>query len=217
MNNTTGAGTSNFIDPRNPKFGMYGNSLTNVPNRFTFNAIVQAPWQHQGWLKYAADGWQAAPMVQIQNGLGNTLSLGTAYPTQYVGTSEFQSIAGGLLGAGGSYQIPGTERNGYRQPSTYVVDMRLSKQFPIYEQYKLEFSADGFNLFNHRNVTGVSATSAYTLTNPTAGVAGTTATPALVPYNVTTSGASEFNVPSSANSNYVYGTRQIQLGLRLTF
>jgi outer membrane receptor protein involved in Fe transport len=217
MNNTTGAGTSNFIDPRNPKFGMYGNSLTNVPNRFTFNAIVQAPWQHQGWLKYAADGWQAAPMVQIQNGLGNTLSLGTAYPTQYVGTSEFQSISAGMLGAGGSYQIPGTERNGYRQPSTYVFDMRLSKQFPIYEQYKLEFSADGFNLFNHRNVTGVSATSAYTLTNPSAGVAGTTTSPALVPYNVTTSGASEFNVPSSANSNYVYSTRQIQLGLRLTF
>jgi hypothetical protein len=55
------------------------------------------------------------------------------------------------------------------------------------------------------------------LTNPSAGVAGTTTSPALVPYNVTTSGASEFNVPSSANSNYVYSTRQIQLGLRLTF
>jgi hypothetical protein len=101
--------------------------------------------------------------------------------------------------------------------------MRFSKQFPIYERYKVEFSADGFNLFNHRNVTNVSTTSAYTITNnkPAAGTPNTTTTyPTLTPNTssgVSTTNSSLFNVPNSANSNYVFGTRQIQLGLRLTF
>lgn len=227
VNNTTGAGSSVFIDPLNPrKYGMYGDSLTNVPNRFTFNAIIQAPWEHKGWMKYAVDGWQAAPVVQIQNGLGNTISIGGSniYPTEYAGTTAIASLNGGMLGAGGTYQIPGTERNGYRQPNTYVVDLRLSKQFAVYENYKVEFSADGFNLFNHRNVTGVSSTAAYTITNPATPVAGTPATtitnPTLTPNTSavsTLTNSSLFNVPSTANSNYVYGVRQIQLGLRLTF
>jgi outer membrane receptor protein involved in Fe transport len=219
MNNTTGAGSSNFIDPLHPRFGMYGDSLTNVPNRFTFSSIIQAPWQHKGWLKYATDGWQVSPVLQMQNGLGNSLQTASSYPTQYVGTQEFQSVSSGMTGAGGSWQIPGTERNGFRQPNTYVFDMRFSKQFPVYEQYKLEFSADGFNLFNHRNVTGVSTTSAYTISSPSSGTAGTTTAPTIIPYSsaVATNGSTEFNVPSSANSNYVYGVRQIQQGLRLTF
>jgi hypothetical protein len=227
MNNTTGAGSSNMIDPLNPKFGMYGNSLTNVPNRFTFNMILQAPWEHKGLLKYAVDGWQAAPVLQMQSGLGNTLSVASSYPMEYVGTTPVGNTStqpGGMLGAGGSYQIPGTERNGYRQPSTYVFDLRLSKQFPIYERFKVEFSADAFNLFNHRNVTGVSSTTAYTITNPAAPAAGTPAgtitSPTLTPYSTavaSSTNSSLFNVPSSANSNFVYGTRQIQLGVRLTF
>ena len=222
--NVTG-GLSNMIDPLHPKFGMYGNSIYNVPNRFTFNAVLQSPWQHSGWVKYVTDGWQAAPVLQMQNGLGNSVSAASSYPTVYVGTQPYASIAGGMLGAGGSYQIPGTQRNGYRQPSTYVVDLRLSKQFPIRERFKLEFSADAFNLLNHRNVTGVSSTSPYTISNgisgnaPAVGTPATTITnPTLTPYsNSVVSGVSQFNVPSSANSNYVYSTRQIQLGARLTF
>jgi hypothetical protein len=218
MNNTTGAGSSNFIDPRNKKFGMYGDALTNVPNRFTFNAILQAPWEHKGWMKYAVDGWQAAPVVQIQNGLGNTLSTSSSYADVWSSGKEYQSIGGGMLGAGGSYQIPGTERNGYRQPSTYVFDARLSKQFQVYENYKMEFSADGFNLFNHRNVTGVATTSPYAISSSSSNANGE---PLLVANTsssyVSTGNSSLFNVPSNANSNYVYGVRQIQLGLRLTF
>jgi hypothetical protein len=206
VNGTTGAGTSNMIDPLHPKYGMYGDSIYNVPNRFTFNAILQAPWEHRGWLKYALDGWQASPVLQMQNGLGNTLQTASSYPTA-------TSVSTGMLGAGGSWQIPGTERNGYRQPATYVVDLRLAKQFPIYERFKLEVSGDAFNLFNHRNVTGVSSTSAYTISNPTNG-----ATPTLIPYSsAVANNVSQFMVPTSANSNFVYSTRQIQIGARLTF
>ena len=219
MNNTTGAGSSNFIDPLHKKFGMYGDALTNVPNRFTFSALLQATWQHKGWLKYAVDGWQASPVVQIQNGLGNTLQTASSYPTVYVGTQEFQRVSSGMTGAGGSWQIPGTERNGFRQPNTYVVDLRLAKQFQVCKQSKAEFSADAFNLFNHRNVTGVNTTSAYTISSPSSGTAGVTENPTIIPYSsaVSSTNSSLFNAPSSANSNFVYGVRQIQFGVRVMF
>ena len=219
MNNTTGAGSSNFIDPRNKKFGMYGDALTNVPNRFTLHAILQAPWEHKGALKYAIDGWQLSPVVQIQNGLGNTVQTASSYPTVYVGTQEFQSVSSGMTGAGGSWQIPGTERNGYRQPNTYVVDLRLSKWFQVYKQTKAEFSMDVFNLLNHQNVTGVNTTSAYTISSPSSGTAGVTTNPTIIPYStaVSSTNSSLFNAPSSANSNYVYGVRQIQFGVRVMF
>lgn len=219
VNGTTGAGSSNMIDPLNPKFGMYGNSLYNVPNRFTVNAIIEAPWRHNSAWKYVVDGWQMSPVVQMQNGLGNTVQTASSYPNVFVGTQQYQSVSSGMLGAGGSWQIPGTERDGFKQPSTYVVDLRFSKQVPITERYKFEFSADAFNLLNHVNVTGVSSTSAYTISSPSSGTAGVTTNPTLIPYSsaVSTSGASLFNVPSSANSNFAYSTRQIQLGLRFTF
>jgi hypothetical protein len=225
-------GTTNFtsgnnsIDPLNPKYGVYGNSNYNVPQRFTLNAIVEAPWKHTGFLRYLADGWQAAPVLQIQNGLGN--SVGVYYPSSgivvYDGTQQFTSPSGGMLGGGGSSQVVGTTRNGYLQPATYVADLRFSKTFPIRERFKLEFSADGFNIFNHRNVTGVSTTTAYQINNPSAPAAGTQSGsysyPTLGPNNTATAiadGASLFNFPTSANSNFVYSTRQIQLGLRLRF
>lgn len=218
VNGTTGAGTDNLIDPHNPGFGLYGDSLYNVPNRFTLNAILEAPWKHSGWMKYLVDGWQAAPVVQLQNGLGNNIQTATSYPNVYVGTQEYQTPGGGMLGAGGSYQIPGTERDGYRQPNTYVTDLRFSKEFPITERYKFQFSADGFNIFNHVNVTGVNTTSAYTITSPSSGTAGATTNPTLTPYtSAVSNGTTLWNVPTSANSNYVYGTRQIQFGVHFLF
>jgi len=217
-NGTTGAGSDNLIDPHNIGYSLYGNSIYNVPNRFTLNAILEAPWKHSGVLQYLVDGWQAAPVLQMQNGLGNSVQTASSFPNVYVGTQEYQGLSSGMLGAGGSWQMPGTERNGFKQPSTYVWDLRFSKQFPITERFKAEFSADGFNLLNHRNVTGVSTTSAYTISSPTAGTAGTTTNPTLIPYSSgVVNGVSQYNVPSSANSNYVYSTRQIQLGLRLFF
>jgi hypothetical protein len=54
-------------------------------------------------------------------------------------------------------------------------------------------------VFNHKNITGTSTT-AYILS-------GTTLT-----YQ-----SSGFGVPNTANSNFVFNTRQVQLGLRLKF
>jgi len=175
-------------------------------------------------LKYLVEGWQMAPVVQIQNGLGNAVTTASATPAQYVGTQKYSGVSSGMLGAGGSWQIPGTERNGYLQPSTYVVDLRVSKSVTLAERYKFEFSADAFNLLNHQNVTGIATTAAYSISSPSSGTAGTTTFPTLGPNTSSSaitgaagSQSSLFNFPSSANSNYVYSTRQIQLGVRFSF
>ncbi len=225
VNGSTSASTyPAYVDPHNVKYAQYGNSSYNVPNRFTFSAVLQSPWQGQGWKKYLVQGWAASPVVQIQNGLPYSATTYTSYyPAVYQGTQEYQSVSTGMLGSGGSYQIPGSGRNGWQQPATYVCDLRLSKQVTLGERYHLEFTADGFNLLNHRNVTGTQTTAAYTgtIAAPAAGTPASTITaPVLTPYNY--SGAagsqySQFGIPNSANSNFVYSTRQIQLGARLTF
>jgi hypothetical protein len=219
VNGTTGAAsTPSLIDPANKDYSVYGNSIYNVPNRLTINALLEAPWHHSGALKYVLDGWHAAPMMQMQNGLPYSAQTASATPAQYVGIQKFTGVSTGMLGSGGSFQIPGTERDGWRQPPTYVGDLRLSKQFPVYEQYKLEFSADVFNIFNHSNATGINTSSAYSISNPSSGTATTVNSPTLLPNsNAVVSNSSMFGVPSSANSNFVYSTRQIQFGLRLTF
>jgi hypothetical protein len=61
---------------------------------------------------------------------------------------------------------------------------------------------EAFNLFNHFNATGVNTTGYI--------VGGTAAAPTLT-YNP------PFGSVTSANSNFAYSTRQIQLGLRFLF
>jgi len=46
-------------------------------------------------------------------------------------------------------------RNTFRGPSTYQLDMRYSRIFPIKERYRAEFFVESTNLLNHTNVTGV--------------------------------------------------------------
>jgi hypothetical protein len=226
VNGSTSAATfPSWVDPHNIKLAQYGNSSYNVPNRFTFNAVIQSPWHAQGWKKYLVEGWQASPVVQIQNGLPYSVNTYSFYPVAYAGTQEYQGISNGMLGAGGSYQVPGTERNRWEQRGTFVMDIRLSKQFTVAERYHLEFTADGFNLFNHDNITSISTSSAYSgaTAAPAAGTPSSTVTsPVLSPNSGTYTGAagsqtSLFGVPNGGNSNFVYSPRQLQLGVRLTF
>src|ERR1051326_3645459 len=116
-------------------------------------------------------------------------------------------------------------RNTFRFPSTYVQDLRLSKTIKVQERYSVELLADVFNLANHTNVTGVNtlgysvrtgavdligggtqtcSSAAPCLEFNTSGKAPTTGTP-FTP---------QLGVPNSANSNFTYSPRQLQLGVR---
>jgi hypothetical protein len=205
QNASTFNDTNDLLNPFNIKT-EYGDSIFNVPNRMVLNAVVESPWHANGWLNYLVDGWQLAPIYQIQNGLPYSLVTSGNAPG---------GLGGGVNGSNGRKGIDVIGRNSYRLPRTQVVDLRLSKSFTFKEKYTFQVLGEGFNLFNHVNVTGVNTTGysiATTGSVPTAG--GTTACSTAAP-------CLNFNAPfgtvTSANSNFAYTSRQIQIGVRFQF
>jgi hypothetical protein len=101
-------------------------------------------------------------------------------------------------------------------PGTENLDLRFSKNVPIKDKITIEFRADAFNLFNHFNATTVnSATYSVTTSGTITDTAGnsqscSSAAPCLG-YNTA------FGTITSANSNFIFSTRQIQLGVKLHF
>ena len=85
------------------------------------------------------------------------------------------------------------------------MDLRLSKSIPIKERYRLQILGEVFNLANHVNVTGV-VNSAYTITGST-----------LVFNAPSTNNKPFLGTVSSANSNFAYSTRNIQIGAKFIF
>jgi outer membrane receptor protein involved in Fe transport len=213
--NFSGTTYSNVLDPINRKYGVYGNSGNDVPQRLTFNAVIESPWKHSSAWRYLLDGWQAAPVVQVQKGLNYSVTT-TSSPTVTINGVKY-GLSNGMLGAGGSLIIPGT-RGQFHQPNTYISDLRLSKQFRITERYKAEFSADCFNVFNHNNITGVNTSASYAISGTSYNAATGALTSNLTPNSSAVSnGTALFGTATNGNSNYVYNPRQIQLGFRVSF
>jgi Carboxypeptidase regulatory-like domain/TonB dependent receptor len=205
QNGTTFNDTNDLLNPFNIK-GEYGNSIFNVPNRMVLNAIVESPWHVNGWKSYLINGWQLAPIYQIQNGLPYSLVTSGNAPG---------GLGGGVNGSNGRKGIDVIGRNSYRLPRTQVVDLRISKKFTFAEKYSFEALGEAFNLFNHLNVTGVNTTGYSIATSGSVATAGgTTACSAAAP-------CLNFNAPfgtaTSANSNFAYSSRQIQIGFRFLF
>lgn len=195
QNESTFTDTNDLFDPFNIRKD-YGNANFNVPNRFVFSAIAESPWHTTGWTNYLVSGWQIAPIYQIQNGLPFSL-VTSGNPPAALG-----AVSSGVNGSGGRLIIDAIGRNTFRLPRTQVVDLRISKKFTLGENYKLEVLGEAFNLFNHINVTSDSTTGYF--------VGGTAAAPTLT-FNP------PFGATSTANSNFAYTSRQIQIGVRFLF
>jgi hypothetical protein len=121
---------------------------------------------------------------------------------------------------------PQIGRNSLIGPGFNDFDARLSRNIPIHEKIYLQFSADAFNLLNHKIVTsvvggystylsGVGSTSGATAKCiATAVPAGSVQQGCIVPSTAT--GLSAFGVPS-ATSNGLYTARQMQFSAKLFF
>ncbi len=192
QNESTFTDTNDLLNPYCLKC-EYGNSNFDVRQRFTANAVIDAWWNVKGWAGYLANGWELAPIFQAQSGLPYSLVTSGSAPG---------GASGAINGSGGATRLLETGRNTYRYPNTYVVDLRLSKNFKIAEKVNVQVLGEAFNLANHLNVTGINNTGYI--------IGGTTAAPTLT-YN------SPFGTVTNANSNFVYSTRQIQIGAKLSF
>ncbi len=216
QNQQTFTDTSDFLFPTaaDAVAQAYGRSQYDIPLRFVFHAVAVSPWKKTGVAGVFANGWQLSPIFQWQEGLPFSLAA-SGGPS---GT-----VAGGINGSGtgsgytsgqgnfGAYNyIPGIGRNTFRARNNYTLDMKLSKTFTYKERYSVEFSGEGFNLFNHQNVTYMNSTG-YQL-------GGSAAAPTMKFCGTAPNSCSwVFNTVSNANSNFAWSPRQVQLGLRVKF
>ena len=201
----TPASVSNILVPGDIK-ADYGNSQFDVPDRFVVDAIIESPWHLGGWQGYLANGWELSPIISVQNGLPFSLVTSGTAPGAVTG-------GGGINGSGGRFGIGAVGRGDFRMPRLADVALRISKKFTFAEKYNIVLQAESFNLFNHYNATAVNTTGYFVDTgNQVFGSVTCTATNPCLAYNT---GA--FGSVTSANSNFAYSTRQIQLAARFIF
>lgn len=192
--------TNNVLNPFDLS-AEYGRSNFDIRHRFIF-AAVWSPEYYKGdsaFLKQVVNGFALSPIVTISSGAPFTPLIQGNAPSQTGTGGTFIAVTGGsgVLADGGSNRPPFLPTNAFQMPRTAIVDLRLAKDFTIWEQAKLTLSGDAFNLFNHVNFTAVD-TQMYT-------VSGTN-----LNFNL------HFGVPTQS-SNSLIGQRQIQVGAKITF
>lgn len=105
-------------------------------------------------------------------------------------------------------RAPGTRRNQFSTPASWIVDLRIGRAIRFGERAKVTFFAEGFNLFNRPNVQSVNRNLyAYSVV---AGVPRLTRTTNFQTPSGFVSGSPSFTFNSSYN-------REFQLGVRLDF
>ena len=218
-NNQTATTANNLLDPEDIR-AEYGNSNQNVPNRLVLNAVLTAPWEFHGPLKYLLNDFEMAPAYSLQSGLPYSVGSSGTLSTAFEPTGNLSAIGGGVNGSNGTFRIPGFERNGFREPKTNVLDLRISKRFAVTERVKLELYGESFNIVNHQNVTGVNTTG-YFLGNSSVTAAGkTTVTGNTLTFNTSSANAALplfQSITSTNSSNFTFSPRQLQLAVRMQF
>src|SRR5215213_3425769 len=178
------------------------NGLSNFDRRHKFVASVVyntdfASLKDNKVGRAIFNGWTFAPILNAFSGARYTGNIsGSITPTTF-GFASNNTPGGGVNGSGGSSRFAGAPRNFFKQPKIWYFDMRLSRRFQIKESMNFEILAEGFNLFNRTQVTGVNTT-LYNLSGTTLSL-----NPA-------------FGTTNAADST-LFRERQIQLGARFQF
>ena len=227
--NGTFYGGDTPLDPNKPSRDN-GNSDIDVRNRFVGSFTYQPKiMEGSKWVKNILDDFLFAGSFTASGGQPIFLGMsGTVYSGGAGSYGSGGNIYGGAISSGSGSATTGRPpqigRNSIYAPGYNDLDMRVSRDVPIHENIKLQFSGEAFNLLNRRIITGVNSTySQYTGTGgtaqaycPTGGAAptGSVLQGCILPNTAT--GASAFGAPSTT-SNTLYGARQLQISGKLFF
>jgi len=113
-------------------------------------------------------------------------------------------------GNGLNDRLPGYRRNGFTGPDYASTDLRLVRKLHIIHGYRLDFTADSFNLFNHAN-------QRVTITSSGLTTEATTFTPSSTYVNGVPYPAYYQKPQSFLKPNAAFAPRQIQLGVKMVF
>jgi hypothetical protein len=175
--------------------GEYARSDLDVRHRFIFSPVYDSGRFNSDntALRWLLSDWLITGIFTAQSGF--------AYSAGVTGDPN-------LDGNTANDRAPGTLRNEFSTPSSYIFDLRVGRAIRIGERAKVTFFAEGFNLFNRANVQSVNRNLyAYSVVSGAPRLTRTTnfATPAGF-----ISGSPSFTFNSSYN-------REFQLGIRLDF
>lgn len=178
--------------------GEYGRSDLDVRHRFIFSPIYETGRfnSENRFVRFLLSDYIISGIFTAQSGFAYSAKLGND-PNADGNTQNDR--------------LPGTLRNEYSTPASYIVDMRVGRIFRFGERYRLSLFAEGFNIFNRSNVQNVN----------------------LIAYNFSTVGGAprltqttNFGTPSttggfiSSSPSFTFNSsynREFQLGIRFDF
>jgi len=164
-------------------------------HRFVASGVIQSPFEN-----LIARDWLLSPIVVAQSGRPFNLLLG--YDANNDGNP--QSDRPGQAG-----------RNTGRCEAFYSFDMRLARRFFVKESRFVEFTVEGFNLFNRTNFQGINnIIGGACVANGLPAPCTTGATPLA---NFDLRGRADQKPTSPLGFTSAYDPRQLQFGVRLNF
>jgi len=126
--------------------GEYGRSDLDVRHRFIFSPVYET-----GTFKYSENKIVRFLLSDyVITGIFSAQS-GFAYSALVSGDPNND-------GNRSTDRVPGTLRNQFSTPATYVLDMRAGRIIKFGERYRLSLFAEGFNLLNRSNIAAVNNT-----------------------------------------------------------
>ena len=177
--------------------GEYGRSDLDVRHRFIFNTVYDT-----GTFKYSENKFVRAILSDYQLTGIFTAQSGIAYSALVTGDPNNDGI-------NSTDRVPGTVRNQFSTPASYIVDARLGKIIRFGERYKLSLFAEGFNLFNRPNIQQVN-NNQFAAVSANGRLTGLTSVTSFGTPRGFISGSPSFTFNSSYN-------REFQLGVRFDF
>jgi Carboxypeptidase regulatory-like domain len=220
-------GGNPVLDPNNIR-RENGLSDIDVRNRFVGSAVYNPHLFTEKWAHIIVDGFTFAGTATASAGQPIVASMsGTVYNGGTGSYGAAGNIYGGAMSSSSGLATTGRPpqigRNTIVGPGFFNFDFRVSRDVPIHENIKLQFTAEAFNLLNRRIITSVNSTySTYNAVGSTAcPTASQTPGPAASPLQgciapFTGTGTSAFASASGTN-NTLYGPRQLQLIGKLFF
>ena len=191
-------GFSSLFDPFDPQADS-GYSTFDRRHKFVASVVYNTNFKSLNDAgKAILNGWTIAPIVNMFSGFRYTPTTNSFTTSSVFGASP----AGGVNGSNGSLRFALLPNNFFHSPSIKYVDLRVSRRFTIKENAKLELLAEGFNIFNRTQVTGVN-NHMYQLSVQNGQVVAT--------FDPT------FGTPSDLSNGFFFRERQIQLAVRFEF
>jgi hypothetical protein len=202
-------GNSALFDAFDPQ-GENGLSPFDRRHKFVASVVYNTNFKSMtGASGHILNGWTIAPIVNMFSGFRYTAQTNNFTPPSGTATASTfgTSQAGAINGSNGSLRFGLTPNNAFHTPSIKYVDLRVSRRFTIKENAKIELLAEGFNIFNRTQVTGVN-NRMYVLSAPITGANAGTVIGTFDP---------NFGTPSDLSNGFFFRERQIQLAVRFEF